>query len=58
VVIVSQSISTVAQADQIVVVDDSRVVGTGTHETLLVECPAYAEFVDSQSLSAGVGGQH
>ena len=54
--IVSQRISTVAQADQIVVVDDGRVVGIGNHETLLVSCPAYAEFADSQSLGAGVGG--
>jgi ATP-binding cassette subfamily B multidrug efflux pump len=56
VVIVSQRISTVAQADQIVVVDDGRVVGIGNHETLLVSCPAYAEFADSQSLGARVGG--
>jgi ATP-binding cassette, subfamily B, multidrug efflux pump len=56
VVIVSQRISTVAQADQIVVVDDGRVVGIGSHETLLATCPAYAEFADSQSLGAEVGG--
>jgi ATP-binding cassette subfamily B multidrug efflux pump len=56
VVIVSQRISTVVQADQIVVVDDGRVVGIGNHETLLATCPAYAEFADSQSLGAGVGG--
>ena len=55
VVIVSQRISTVAQADQIVVIDDGRVVGVGTHETLLTQCPEYAEFADSQSLGAGVG---
>ena len=48
VVIVSQRISTVAQADQIIVVDDGRVVGAGTHETLLADCPEYAEFADSQ----------
>jgi ATP-binding cassette, subfamily B, multidrug efflux pump len=56
VVIVSQRISTVAEADQVVVIDDGRVVGVGTHETLLVDCPAYAEFADSQSLGAGIGG--
>ena len=57
VVIVSQRISTVAQADQIIVIDDGRVVGAGTHEQLLASCAAYVEFADSQSLGAGVGGQ-
>jgi ABC-type multidrug transport system fused ATPase/permease subunit len=53
VVIVSQRISTVAQADQIVVIDDGRVLGVGSHETLVTQCPEYAEFVDSQALGAG-----
>ena len=57
VVIVSQRISTVAEADQIIVIDDGKVVGAGTHETLLADCPTYAEFADSQSIGAGVGGQ-
>ncbi len=56
VLIVSQRISTVAAADQIVVIDDGRVVGTGTHESLLADCRTYAEFADSQSVGAGVGG--
>ena len=56
VVIVSQRISTVASADQIIVVDNGRVVGAGTHETLLTQCPEYAEFADSQALGAEVGG--
>ena len=55
VVIVSQRISTVVGADQIIVIDDGRVVGTGTHESLLADCPTYAEFADSQSLDADVG---
>jgi ATP-binding cassette, subfamily B, multidrug efflux pump len=55
VLIVSQRISTVAQADQIIVIDDGRILGAGTHETLLTQCPEYAEFADSQSLGAGVG---
>jgi ATP-binding cassette subfamily B protein len=54
VIIVSQRISTVAQADQIIVIDDGRVAGAGTHETLLEQCPQYAEFAESQA--AGVGG--
>jgi ATP-binding cassette, subfamily B, multidrug efflux pump len=56
VIVVSQRVSTVAQADQIVVIDDGRIVGTGTHEALLVDCVEYAEFADSQSLGTGVGG--
>ena len=42
VIIVSQRISTVAEADQMVVIDDGRVVGAGTHESLLADCPTYA----------------
>ncbi|MGK2855528.1 MAG: ABC transporter ATP-binding protein [Microbacteriaceae bacterium] len=52
VIIVSQRISTVAQADQVIVIDDGRVVGAGTHESLLADCPTYVEFVDSQSVTA------
>jgi ATP-binding cassette subfamily B multidrug efflux pump len=51
VLIVSQRISTVAEADQVVVIDDGAVVGTGTHASLLVDCPIYAEFADSQSVA-------
>ena len=51
VVIVSQRISTVVDADQIVVVDDGTVVGVGTHDSLLVDCPVYAEFADSQAIT-------
>jgi ABC-type multidrug transport system fused ATPase/permease subunit len=57
IIVVAQRISTAAKADQVVVVDDGRVVGLGTHESLLTTCPIYAEFADSQSLGAGVGGQ-
>jgi ATP-binding cassette subfamily B protein len=53
VLIVSQRISTVLEADQIVVIDDGAVVGTGTHESLLAECAVYAEFADSQAVTAG-----
>lgn len=52
VIIISQRISTVAQADQVIVIDDGRVVGAGTHHTLLADCPTYAEFVDSQTVRA------
>ncbi|MGH3597782.1 MAG: ABC transporter ATP-binding protein [Mycobacterium sp.] len=58
IIVVSQRISTVAQADQVIVIDDGHVVGAGTHESLLATCPTYVDFADSQSLSAGVGGRH
>jgi ATP-binding cassette, subfamily B, multidrug efflux pump len=56
-IIVAQRISTVADADQVIVLDGGRVVGAGTHETLLVDCPAYAEFADSQSVGVHAGDQ-
>ena len=52
VVIVSQRISTVIEADHIVVIDHGTVVGIGTHASLLAECDVYAEFADSQSVGA------
>jgi len=48
VVVVAQRVSTVVDADQIVVLDDGVVVGRGRHEELLEQCPAYAEIVESQ----------
>ncbi len=56
VIIVAQRISTIIDADQVIVVDDGRVVGTGSHESLLADCPTYREFAESQSLDAEVGG--
>ena len=53
VVIVAQRISTILDADTIVVLDGGRVVGTGTHDELLETCPTYAEIVSSQLAAAG-----
>ncbi|MGB8405821.1 MAG: ABC transporter ATP-binding protein [Mycobacterium sp.] len=53
VIIVSQRISTVTTADQIVVLDGGQVVGVGTHSDLLDSCPVYREFADSQAIVAG-----
>lgn len=46
--IVSQRASSVQYADQIIVLDDGEAVGMGTHEELLVSCPAYQEIYYSQ----------
>ena len=48
VVIVAQRVSTIADADQIVVLEDGRVAGLGTHDELLETCPTYQEIVESQ----------
>jgi ATP-binding cassette, subfamily B, multidrug efflux pump len=57
IIIVTQRISLAAQADQLIVIDNGKIVGTGTHESLLADCATYAEFAASQSLTGtGVGG--
>ncbi len=48
VIIVAQRISTIADADQIVVLDAGAVVGIGTHDELLATSPTYVEIVQSQ----------
>ncbi|WP_408623529.1 ABC transporter ATP-binding protein [Kineosporia rhizophila] len=52
VVIVAQRASTIMQADQIIVLDNGRVDGIGTHDELLASCLTYQEIVASQ-LGAG-----
>ena len=48
VVIVAQRVSTILNADRIIVLDDGAVVGSGTHEQLMVSCDEYREIVVSQ----------
>jgi len=48
VVIVAQRVSTIMDADFIVVLDEGHVVGTGSHRELLASCAAYREIVTSQ----------
>jgi ATP-binding cassette subfamily B protein len=48
VIVVAQRVSTIVDADRIVVLDGGRVVGTGRHDELLETCPTYAEIVESQ----------
>ena len=56
VVVVAQRVSTIADADQIVVLDDGRVAGLGTHAELLAGCPPYQEIVESQHAVEHVAG--
>ena len=46
--IVAQRVSTIADADQIIVLENGEVVGRGTHLELIMSCPTYAEIVESQ----------
>ncbi len=48
VLIVAQRVSTIRDAETIVVLEDGRIVGEGTHDELLADCPTYAEIVESQ----------
>ncbi len=48
VVVVAQRVSTIRNAEQIVVLEDGRIVGLGTHDELVATCPTYAEIVESQ----------
>ena len=47
-VIVAQRVSTITEADQILVLDDGHLVGSGTHTELLATCSVYREIVTSQ----------
>ncbi len=48
VLIVSQRAASILSADFIIVLDEGRIVGTGTHKELLESCPVYQEIYDSQ----------
>ena len=54
-VVVAQRIATIMHADNIVVLDEGRVVGQGTHEELLHGCPAYLEIAQSQLSASELG---
>lgn len=60
VIIVAQRISTILHADQIIVLDDGKIAGIGSHEQLLKNCEAYQEIARSQLSAAELernGGQ-
>jgi ATP-binding cassette subfamily B protein len=48
VIVVAQRVSTIVDADQIIVLEDGVVAGRGTHEELLADCRTYQEIVESQ----------
>jgi len=48
VVIVAQRVSTIMGADRIIVLEEGRIAGTGTHRELMAGCDAYREIVESQ----------
>ena len=56
VMIVAQRISTILHADQIIVLEEGRIAGIGTHEELLASCEAYQEIAKSQLSEAELGG--
>ena len=55
VIIVAQRISTILHADQIIVLDDGKIVGKGTHEELLKNCDVYLQIAQSQLSAKELG---
>ena len=55
VIIVAQRISTILHAEQILVLDDGRIVGKGTHEELLASCDVYQQIAKSQLSAKELG---
>ena len=56
VIIVAQRISTILHADRIIVLDEGRIAGMGTHGQLLRDCEAYREIARSQLSEAELKG--
>ena len=57
VIIVAQRISTIMNADQIILLNEGRTVGKGTHRELLKNCPEYLEIAKSQLSEAVLAGE-
>ena len=52
VVIIAQRVSSIRHADQIIVINEGEMVGKGTHDELMKNCPVYKEISDSQTKEA------
>ncbi|HSB66008.1 MAG TPA: ABC transporter ATP-binding protein, partial [Anaerolineales bacterium] len=48
ILIVTQRVSTIKNAEQIIVLDEGRIIGKGTHQELMKDCKAYQEIALSQ----------
>ena len=57
VIIVAQRISTIMNADQIILLNEGKVAGMGTHRELLKNCPEYLEIAKSQLSEAELAGE-
>lgn len=55
IVVVAQRVASIMQADEILVLDDGKVVGQGTHQELLRDCPTYREIATSQLSAKELG---
>ncbi len=57
VLIIAQRVSTIMGADQIIVLEEGKVVGLGRHEELLESCPTYRDIAASQTRGGGINGR-
>lgn len=57
VVIIAQRISTIIQAEQIIVLDDGKIVGIGNHKQLMKTCKTYKDIADSQMKGGNKNGK-
>ena len=55
-IIVAQRISTIIRADQILVLDEGRICGKGTHKDLMETCEVYREIAESQLSKSELSG--